>query len=225
MPGDQPWDEKASVLSTLLADLPHRTVDGQQTIVLPNHPTLLVVASEVPTALELTESARSVCDPLTASPLGGTYSYRMWSNGTSWQETVSWQLPEQSAAWASGARLLGYHVEGAAKPGGTVRATLWWETSQGAPDVDVHWFNHLVDAQGAKWAQHDHAAWPSHKWRSGDQVVNHFHLTIDGEAASGPYWLRVGQYAYPDVVNIPLLDQAGDRLGDWVLLPVVTTDP
>jgi hypothetical protein len=223
MPGDQPWDEKASILHTLLADSPHRTVDGQKTTVLPLHATLLVVASELPTALKLTGSARDLGDSLPASPFGGTYLFRMWSGGSVPAPLGEWSASPEPAAWASGARLLGYRFAGVPGPGQTVQVSLWWETSRSAPDLDVHWFNHLVDGEGTKWAQLDHGAWPSHKWQPGDQVLTYFPLAIDAQAPPGAFWLRVGQYSYPEVANIPLVDGDGNHRSDWVQLPVLTS--
>ena len=221
MPGAQPWDEKAHVFDVLLVDTPHRVVDGYQTAVLPPHPALLMVASELQGALEVTRPCtRDVGAALPASPFGGSYHYRLWTPEPSPASTCGATLEPMSARWASGAQLLGYAVAGRPTPGETVAITLLWETTRGSVSEDIHWFNHMVDPQGRRWGQFDHAAWPSGDWRPGDWVWTYFDLTIDPQAAPGPYTLRVGQYTLPDLGNIPLLDAAGNPVSDAVELPL-----
>jgi hypothetical protein len=62
--------------------------------------------------------------------------------------------------------------------------------------------------------------WPASRWRPGDRVLVHYDLSIAGDTSPGPYVLRVGQYTYPEIANVPILDEAGEPAGDAVLLPI-----
>jgi hypothetical protein len=221
MPGDNRWDEKGNNLDALLSDTPHRVVDGHTTIVYPPHPAILLIASEVEasTALALPCTQDLEAD-LPASPLGGTYHYRLWSPAHADADLCTQTLTPTTAQWASGVRLLGYDVAGTAQPGETLHVTLYWETTQGSLDADVHWFNQLEDQAGQRWGQFDTVGWPAARWQPGDRVLVHFDLSIAPEASPGPYVLRVGQYTYPEIENIPVVDVAGNPADYAVTLPV-----
>ena len=120
----------------------------------------------------------------------------------------------------SGVRLLGYGVAGTAEPGATLHITLHLETPQGQPDTNIHWFNHLEDQAGRRWGQFDHTGWPAARWQPGDRVLLHYDIPIAPDAAPGPYVLRLGQYTYPEITNIPILDVAGNPADYAVTLPV-----
>lgn len=221
MPGDQPWDAKANILDALLSDTPRRIVDGYTTLLYPPHPAVLVIASEVETRAALTLSCtQDLGVDLTASPLGGAYHYRLWSPTYADASSCTQTLTPAAAQWASGARLLGYDVAGTGQPGETLHVTLHWETTQGPLEADVHWFNHLEDQAGQGWGQFDLVGWPATRWQPGDRVLLHFDLPIAPEAQPGPYLLRVGQYTYPDIENIPVVDDAGNPTDYAVTLPV-----
>jgi 4-amino-4-deoxy-L-arabinose transferase-like glycosyltransferase len=220
MPGDRSWDERANGLDALLSDTPHRVVNGHTTLVYPPHPAIFLIAPEVEAAAALTFPCTQPLADLTASPSGGAYHYRLWSPAHADASQCTQALSPVDARWASGARLLGYSVTGTAEPGATLHITLHLETPQGQPDTNVHWFNHLEDQAGGRWGQFDHVGWPAARWQPGDQVLLHYDLSIAPDAASGPYVLRVGQYTYPEITNIPILDAAGNPADYAVTLPV-----
>jgi hypothetical protein len=221
MPGDDPWDQKASVLGALLSATPHRVVDGRTAIVYPPHPTVFLAASEVEKAVSLTTPCtRDLSADLKASPWGGEYRYRLWSPTGGASSACKPMLAPATATWASGARLLGYTVQGTARPGETLAVMLFWETMQGPFEADVHWFTHLQDEAGQRWGQHDAVGWPATRWQPGDRVLFHFDLAIAPDAEAGPYVLRVGQYTYPEIENIPVLDEAGNPADYSATLPV-----
>ncbi len=235
MPGDHPWDSKANILDALLSDTPHRIVDGHTTLLYPPYPAILLIASEVEasTALAFLHSGGGLygtppCTQdlidLTASPLGGTYHYRLWSPAHTNASSCTQALSPAAAQWASGVRLLGYDIAGAGQPGETLHVTLHWETTQGPLEADVHWFNHLEDQAGQGWGQFDLVGWPTTRWQPGDRVLLHFDLSIAPEAKPGPYVLRVGQYTYPDIENIPVIDSAGNPVDYAITLPVSIQD-
>ena len=221
VPGDQPWDEKAHILDALLSDTPHRVIDGCHAVLYPPHAAVLLIASEVEDAVAFSAPCtQSLGRTLEASPFGGTYRYRLWLPDGPAASACITGLQPTSVQWASGARLLGYGIAGRAEPGQTLHAILHWETTWGALSEDIHWFNHLLDREELKWGQFDHASWPSARWQPGDQVMTHFDITIDPEAGPGPYVLRVGQYAYPSIESIPIVDDAGLPASHAVDLPL-----
>lgn len=219
MPGDQTWDEKAHVLDALLSDTPHRVINGYSTLLYPPHTTLFLVASEVEQALTLlTPCSQQVGQPLEASPFGGSYHYRFWEGDT----LLTDDQPSASACglmtqpagtrWASGSTLIGYSLTGDPQPGGTLHIVLHWSAPQASLGQEVHWFNHLLNQEEQTQAQFDTLAWPGGRWQSDEFIhaMTYFDLTLAPEASPGPYTLRVGQYTYPDMQNIPVLDQAGN---------------
>jgi 4-amino-4-deoxy-L-arabinose transferase-like glycosyltransferase len=218
MPGAQPWDEPAVIFDALLGDVPHRVVNGFTTVVLPSHTTIFLMASEVaPVVADTFACARDLDAPLVASPFGGSYLYHVWAPAYT-DGCRAWTPAE--GVWASGARLRGYAITGTPEPGATLRVTLDWVVTRGSVAADLHWFNHLVDAEGQRWGQFDGVPWPAPRWRTGDRVLWHFDLPIADEGPPPPYVLRVGQYVYPTFEGIPVVDAGGAARGDAVTLPV-----
>ena len=82
--------------------------------------------------------------------------------------------------------------------------------------ADYHWTNQLFDAQGRRWAQADAAGYPARYWRRGDIVGYQFSLDLPGDLPSGDYVLRLGQYTFPDVATVPVIDVAGLPQADAV---------
>jgi hypothetical protein len=223
MPGDDLWDQKANIFDALLSGTPHRVVDGRTTVVYPPHTAVFLVAPEVESAVAVASPCtKDLSADLTASPFDGAYRYRLWSPARAGTSACTGRLSPAAARWASGVGLLGYDVEGTPGPGETLHVTLFWETTQGPLDADVHWFTHLEDEAGQRWGQYDAVAWPVARWQPGDRVLFHFDLHIAPDAEPGPCVLRVGQYTYPAIENIPVVDEAGNPADYAVTLPLPT---
>jgi 4-amino-4-deoxy-L-arabinose transferase-like glycosyltransferase len=215
MPGDERWDEKAHILDALLSSTRHRVVDGELTVVFPPHPTVMVIASEVERAgAQVERCTLPLVEPQPASPFGGTYDFRLWSPTAAGASLCVPAIQPLTARWASGTQLRGLATGDRVVPDQPLPVTLLWRTTQPAPGLDVHWFSHLVDAAGLKWGQFDHAAWPTSRWQPGDEVLTFFDLPVDPGAPASGLTLRVGQYHYPDIANIPVLDEAGQPASD-----------
>jgi hypothetical protein len=98
----------------------------------------------------------------------------------------------------AGIRLLGYDLDRqSARPGDTLYLYLYW---QAADEIrhDYKVFTQVVDANGKIIAQHDAiagaAAYPTSHWPIGALVRDRFLLTLDADAAPGPYILIAGLY-------------------------------
>jgi len=61
------------------------------------------------------------------------------------------------------------------------------------------------------------ARYPPAVWRAGDLVLSRFSISIPAEPSPGRYQVWAGLYSYPDVVNVPVLDVAGNPAGDRVV--------
>jgi 4-amino-4-deoxy-L-arabinose transferase-like glycosyltransferase len=124
-------------------------------------------------------------------------------------------------------RLVGYDV-GLPDPsasGGETRdvmtITLYWEATA-APEGDYVVFVHLLDGEGNLVAQHDELPregdFPTWAWRAGDHVPDLHSLSLPSELKPGAYRLQVGMYLRGGETRLPVLDAAGQRLSDDVVV-------
>ena len=121
---------------------------------------------------------------------------------------------------------MGYGWSGELEPGGTVRWTLYLHIDGEPPaGSDFHWFNHLLDDEGIQWGQMDGAGLPASEWRTGDTVLVWFDIAISPDAPAPPYFIRNGMYAYPEIVNVSLLDEAGNPAGEFIELGPIRATP
>jgi hypothetical protein len=115
--------------------------------------------------------------------------------------------------------MLAFHYDGERGTDGTVLLSLaWWLDGPPPRGIDYHTFAHLVDGDGKRWGQQDMSSFPTAYWRTGDLMVTHFQIQTDPEAPSGEYWMHFGMYSYPEVVNVPVLDAAGNPAADIVVV-------
>ena len=89
-----------------------------------------------------------------------------------------------------------------------------------APGEDYHWYNHVLNAAGAKAGQLDGGGIHPANWRAGDVLWHWFdiHLPELKDAQS----LRIGSYWYPDVRNVPMTLPDGS-ISDGISLPIEAT--
>ena len=234
LPGAEPrYDGQAACFDVLLQD--HRPVDRRQALVLPDHPAVYLADPRAEPAVTMLAEMATETEPALPLRAGSEASYRFfrWQPATvtpvhPWDgEPARWALRPGSGQ-ASGATLLGYDWSGEPQPGGTVHWTLYWRVEElppasGGPGgvpagSDIHWFNHLVDGEGARWGQTDGVGYPASEWQVGDTVLTWFDIAISTGAPPPPYFIRSGMYIYPDVVNVQLLDVAGNPAGEFVEL-------
>ncbi|MCC7355751.1 MAG: glycosyltransferase family 39 protein [Anaerolineae bacterium] len=133
-----------------------------------------------------------------------------------------------SPSHASGARLgdavrlAGYDLDArAARAGGTVRLTLYWQAI--APvGADYKVFTHLLDAgeevRGQRDSVPDDGRLPTSGWVAGEYVTDHYIIPVAADAPPGLYHIAVGMYQEGSSVRLPAFDVNGKALGDRVLL-------
>jgi hypothetical protein len=99
------------------------------------------------------------------------------------------------------------------------KSTFWllWQTLwQGAEDT--HFYVHFLDKDKEQWGQRDAVGYPSALRRKGDRIVSAFDIILPETRPSGPYWVRVGLYVFPEVVDVPVIDQAGNPITGTIIL-------
>ncbi len=224
--GDDPiWDNLPSAFDVLLPrDLPHRLVDGQQALVVPQWPVVYVTTPEAEGALAVLQGhAGTVPVEQVAAP-GGQSFWVLRRENQSRDDVLEGLTPlEAPRRLSNNVELLAYAVEGELRAGGTAQITLaWWLDGPPPEGTGYHQFAHLVDADGLKFGQHDLSSFPAASWRTGDLVLTRFQIAIDDAAPPGAYWIRMGMYSYPEVVNVPVVDGAGNPTADAVIVGPIT---
>ena len=96
---------------------------------------------------------------------------------------------------------------------------LFWRTADNPDPADFHIFNHLLDAEGARVAQADAAAFAGWQWRAGDVVISRFVLPVPA-GVNPPLTMRVGMYRFPSLESLPVLDAAANPAGEAVEIPL-----
>jgi len=226
LPGADPrYDGQAAVLDVLLGP-GHRPVDGRQALVFPAHPAVYLADPGADPALTMLAEMGAEAGPDLPLREGSDAAYRFFRRHPvdvtvphPWEgDPARWALRPGSGQ-ASGVLLLGYDWSGDPQPGGAVRWTLYWRIDSLPPaGTDIHWFNHLVDGEGARWGQMDGVGLPVSEWRVGDTVLTWFDIPIGDDAPPPPYFIRSGMYTYPDIAAISLLDLAGNPAGEFIEL-------
>jgi len=83
------------------------------------------------------------------------------------------------------------------KPGETLDLTLWWK-ALATPKTDYTAFTHVVLPPGAVWAGADKVlqdgSATASQWQPGQQVVEHYRLTLPNDAPPGVYFVEIGLY-------------------------------
>jgi hypothetical protein len=226
--GDNPvWDNLPSAFDVLLPrEHPHRFVDGQTGLVFPQHPTVYVTTPAVDresTALGQLSGTELVSE--IAAP--GEQLYRVFRRENRNRDDVLEGLTEIPVPrrFSNGVEFLAYAVDSAGQPDGSLELILaWWLDGPPSQDTDYHFFAHLLNAAGERVGQHDLAGFPTASWQMGDLVLTRFKVEVDRDAAARELWARFGMYLYPDIVNVPVVDGAGNPVADAVLVGPISLD-
>ena len=217
--------EMPAVADVLLYDHPHRSVDIRTALVLPAGPAVYWATYDMTPGEALLATFTPELAEARIPLREGARSFRFYRwPGSPDPQSVIVRLSAhdkvcnpQSAAWANGAQLVGYCLEGDLRPGGTIHWTLIWQAARTpTEDVYYHWFNHLLDGQGQLRGQQDGPSFIPSYWRAGDTILNWFDLPIPSDAPPGDYTMRVGMYTYPVIENVPVLGADGVPEGEWI---------
>ncbi len=215
--GDDPlWDNRPAALDVLLPrHLPHRLIDGREALVFPLGPAVYITTPDVQTAtVQLRAlSGTTALDPIAAP---GNTRYWLFQRDNASRDDVLAGLTPLSAPrrLANGVEWLAYGIDDAQSHQPLQFSVAWWLDGPAPTGIDYHLFVHLVDAEGKRWGQHDMAGLDSAAWQTGDLVLTRFSIETNADAPQGQYWIHLGMYTFPDIVNVPVLDAAGNPAGD-----------
>ena len=113
-------------------------------------------------------------------------------------------LPASSTTWTNGVALLEF-AHGQARPGETMPLTLAWLVDRPASKTVYHIGTYLLTADGQVAAQSDGPGFDSIQWRSGDQFITWFDISIPQDLPPGIYQLAVAYYTWPDLERVSLI--------------------
>ena len=125
-------------------------------------------------------------------------------------------------------QLTGVEEPQRAAPGAEVPITLRWQSSGPSPR-DLTVFLHVRDAQGIIMAQDDSMpTWfgvqPTSQWQPGQTVLGAHSIQLPATLKPGIYDLVAGWYYWETLERLALLDEAGQPVGDSVLIGKLEVD-
>jgi len=226
-------DETPAVFEALLFGHPHRFADGRLALPVPDAPETVYLAgpvqdgaSDLSPVLERLAGLGNVRPgPLVRLPDG--WAYRLFYRSGPDREDVLAGLTRfpEALHFANGTAFLGYQMDQVVSVGSALEVWLaWWVASPPPAGVSYHFFVHLLDEEGRLRSQHDAAGFPTASWRAGDLVLSRFSVPVPEDLSPGRYAVWAGLYSYPDVVNVPVLDVAGNPAADRVALGDVAVE-
>ena len=212
--GDSPVvDEAPAIFDVLLRDrVAYRFANGQTAALFPAQPSLALLAP----------GAGSAAGWYAAWPQESVVSdypevYRLVPLDGSW--------PTAGLNEIAGPRLFQCGVELQAyqwQEGSLDRAggQLWllWQVLWQHPE-DTHFSARILGHEEQEWGQQDGPGYPHAQRQRGDRVVSLFDITNQQTGSSIPSWAWISLYTVPDVIPVPVIDQAGNPIGDSVLIP------
>lgn len=120
--------------------------------------------------------------------------------------------------------LIGYDAPAAAQPGQTVAVTLYWKAQQEVAE-NYQVFVHLLWPDGAIVAQSDKlnpGEFPTRRWPLDRYVRDQHRLALPPDLPPGEYRLTAGLWLQAEGDRLPVVDSAGQALGDVVTLGSLT---
>jgi 4-amino-4-deoxy-L-arabinose transferase-like glycosyltransferase len=112
------------------------------------------------------------------------------------------------------------------KPGQTVEVITYWRINS-LTDQEMVLFTHALSSDPAHpvLAQQDSLDVPSYYWLPGDAFAQVHRFTIPADAPPGDYPLEVGFYSSANQQRWPVIDSAGNPIGDHVIIGSITVTP
>lgn len=205
-------DETAAIFDVVLRDrATYRFVDGESAAVFPANRSVVLLSPDSGEAAEwygtwpaqdLQHGYRLVAldaswpqdHPRTADPLTPIAGARTFQNGVEFQN-YAWESDQE----------------------GRGRLWLQWQVLWLSSE-NTHFYAQALDQAEQPWGQQDSAGYPTESRRKGDRILTKFDITKKEETAGEPYWGRTGLYLFPKVVPIPVIDEAGNPVGDAVVV-------
>jgi hypothetical protein len=208
-----------AIFDVLLRDsVDYRFVDGESTAVFPANRSVALLSPDAGEASgwygawpaqELASGFRLVeldgswpqSPPWSGDPLQPVGGPRTFQNGVEFQH-YAWE-PDQE---------------------GSGRFWLQWQVLWLSPD-NTHFYVQVLDREEQIWGQQDSGGYPTDSRRKGDRIFTGFDITSTEGTPGTPAWGRAGLYLYPQVVNLPVIDEAGNPVGDTVVMGPLGGEP
>lgn len=203
--GDSPVvDAGPAVFDILLREkIPYRFVDGQSAAVFPPGRAVALLAPEPGDAAGWYETwpAQELEDGYHVVALDGTWPAEDLNPVTS------------PRVFDNGVEIQGYAWEPASEHAG--QFWLLWQVLWLNPE-DTHFFLRLLDEGQRLWGQQDSVGYPAEYRQKGDRILTLFDIKNTSQIDTDAFWGRAGLYLYPQVVNVPVIDDTGRAIGDVV---------
>ncbi len=116
--------------------------------------------------------------------------------------------------------LIGFDAPSVVRRGDDLEVTLYWK-AQTEMDINFQVFVHLLDSAGAPASQSDKlnpGNFPTRRWPTDKYVRDSHRLPIPDTLAPGRYLLSTGMWVQAEGWRLPLLDSAGEQVGDSISL-------
>ncbi len=223
--------ETPTVFDALLFGTPHRFTDARVAVVLPERgpvaylitPELVRGASDLAVLYEV-EARGLPLIPGASIDLADALSYEtyLWEGGDRAAVTSGMRPQDGGVPFANDVVFVAVQAPESVPTGAVVEVWLaWWVRTAPAPER-YHFTVQLLDDEGRKWSQDDHAGFPTREWHAGDLVLSRFQLPLPSDLAPGVYSLRGGMYSYPEVQSVPVVDPRGAPVDDGVGMAKLT---
>jgi hypothetical protein len=207
-------DEYPAIFNFLLNEVPHRFVDVSQPMrVYPSISHIQIDYAPYNSTI-LAEAGRDLVEEITLR--AGEQPGRVYrSDGYSHPPCDVMATPKR---WQNGVSLLSAQID-PMKPGTQAALHVCLKIDQPATE-EYHWTAQLWGENGRRWAQVDDNGYPARYWRAGDVITQDLTLDLPADLPAGDYLLRVGQYTWPAVKPVLVIDVAGNPQADAVEIPV-----
>jgi hypothetical protein len=207
-------DEYPAIFNFLLNDVPHRFVDVSQPMRVYPSISHIQIDYAPDSSTILAEAGRDLVEDITLR--AGEQPGRVYrSDGYSHPPCDVMASPNR---WQNGVSLLSAQID-PMKPGTQAALHVCLKIDQPATE-EFHWTAQLWDKHGRRWAQVDDNGYPTRYWRAGDVITQDLTLDLPADLPAGDYLLRVGQYTWPAVKPVLVIDVAGNPQADAVEIPV-----
>jgi hypothetical protein len=209
-------DEYPAIFNFLLTDVPHRFVDvGQAAQVYPAASHIQIdYAPDLST--RPAAAGRNLVEEITLRA-GEQPAAIYRADGYKYPPCKEFSAPPLGR-WSNSVYLDSASVE-PLQPGRETIVHLCIRIEKPAAE-EFHWTAQLWDKSGQRRAQVDDNGYPTRYWRAGDVVTQDLLLAVPAELPAGDYVLRVGQYTWPEVKPVLVVDVMGNPQSDAVEIPV-----
>jgi hypothetical protein len=214
-------DEMPAIFDVILRDeTAYRFVDGESAAIFPPHRAVVLLTPEPGMAAKWYDQwpAQELQGAYRLVMLDGSWPKdllnpvvgpRLFENGIEFQG-YQWE-PELEKQTVSGNQ--------GNLPSGLARGRFWllWQVLWETPS-DTHFATRLLGAEGQLLGQQDSDGYPTAYRRRGDRVISEFDISVNAEGTADPVRAEARLYFFPEVVTVPVIDEAGRAVADVVTM-------